>query len=665
MLEPMRGSAFAFDRAVFEIEKQQYLELLQGKAERGVEEAEASEEEVSRMVSVMKSLEKKCTQSEFHSLCFCLTLPDVTCHPDYKDWTAHRGRMWCFKAVLQYVGVLFPGQDTPEQLVPPGELERLCLKSWEDAGVMEDFHNSNNNGRNSQQGQEKEMQSRLAMSQPLTRQSWDLDPSDAEQRMAAAMVRTSQSKRSMQIRNHPHQCESSTGNHKRRSKRDLALEVHNVHGDPPETEECGERVLSPRSPVAWEIKLNQTAPRQQKQKRQQQQQLHTPPRPAVDKQASAVLTKELTLTPLAAPAAVRRRKDNALVSTQEPEAAPSNASRQTYASFTRDDAVAMSAVTVLAEEMPARAVAFNPTGEMFAVGTNARALKVCCLREGASGVQAAGSVPSVPAQVLDVREHHHKGSVYCCAWDSTSRLLATGSNDKSVKVARVGSILGSDQSDQLDKDLVLLGQGGTVRDVCFSPLPESGLLVSVGAGDAVCRLWDVSQEATSPLAQLRGHLRTVYSVAFLADGASILTAGAEATIRRWDIRTGQCVCSLPTGGEEIHAIRPCPKEPDRYVVTAHADGCCTTWDLVANQALCTLVHHTDSCRTLDLAPGGGWMLTGGFDGKVAIYEAADAPSLQFVSSMRGHAGRVLKTQWHPSRPSFLTSGTDGALLYWS
>lgn len=40
------------------------------------------------------------------------------------------------------------------------------------------------------------------------------------------------------------------------------------------------------------------------------------------------------------------------------------------------------------------------------------------------------------ATVLFKRTKHHKGSIYCMAWSPAGDLIATGSNDKIVKLMR-------------------------------------------------------------------------------------------------------------------------------------------------------------------------------------------------------------------------------------
>ena len=43
------------------------------------------------------------------------------------------------------------------------------------------------------------------------------------------------------------------------------------------------------------------------------------------------------------------------------------------------------------------------------------------------------------AEVVFKRGKHHKGSIYCVAWNATGDLVATGSNDKTIKMMRFDS----------------------------------------------------------------------------------------------------------------------------------------------------------------------------------------------------------------------------------
>jgi WD40 repeat protein len=46
------------------------------------------------------------------------------------------------------------------------------------------------------------------------------------------------------------------------------------------------------------------------------------------------------------------------------------------------------------------------------------------------------SVPK-PAKVLYKKGKHHLGSIYCMGWSPNGKMLATGSNDKLIKIVRL------------------------------------------------------------------------------------------------------------------------------------------------------------------------------------------------------------------------------------
>lgn len=87
-------------------------------------------------------------------------------------------------------------------------------------------------------------------------------------------------------------------------------------------------------------------------------------------------------------------------------------------------------------------------------------------------------VPPQPT-ILFKRNRHHRGSIYCVAWNNTGDMIATGSNDKTIKVLHFDA----DNCTQVGPEIELNIHGGTVRDVAFAP--RSGgttVLVSGGAG---------------------------------------------------------------------------------------------------------------------------------------------------------------------------------------
>ena len=77
-----------------------------------------------------------------------------------------------------------------------------------------------------------------------------------------------------------------------------------------------------------------------------------------------------------------------------------------------------------------------------------------------------------------------------------------------------------------------MGHNNWVRCANFDPTSR---LVATGSDDKLLKLWDVS--SPSPLHTWSDHDDTVHSVAFHTDGTSIASGSADKTIRMFDIRS--------------------------------------------------------------------------------------------------------------------------------
>lgn len=146
--------------------------------------------------------------------------------------------------------------------------------------------------------------------------------------------------------------------------------------------------------------------------------------------------------------------------------------------------------------LPHPPLSVDPT--IIAIGSNSKSISLLSY-DHSEGV-TFGRVT-----IIDELTGVHNGSVYTLDWSNDSRYLASGSNDKNIRIISYVSFplslpfdpfsRGQTPSGPFSVRTTLKGHNGTIRTVKFSPHPA--LLASGGAGDCRMRVWDVNQ-GTSP-----------------------------------------------------------------------------------------------------------------------------------------------------------------------
>eukprot|EP00238_Polyblepharides_amylifera_P002384 CAMPEP_0196592410 /NCGR_PEP_ID=MMETSP1081-20130531/72671_1 /TAXON_ID=36882 /ORGANISM="Pyramimonas amylifera, Strain CCMP720" /LENGTH=463 /DNA_ID=CAMNT_0041916101 /DNA_START=48 /DNA_END=1439 /DNA_ORIENTATION=- len=361
-------------------------------------------------------------------------------------------------------------------------------------------------------------------------------------------------------------------------------------------------------------------------------------------------------------------------------------------------------INLMKDDQAIRAFAFSPCSNLLAVGSNSKHLRILGLPSSSEVVgeeaDESGEEPSVSPVLLE-HPNYHVGSVFCAAWGGEAGdLLATGSNDTNVKVARItwkddsgrdstrfsgvketwqerivrqGGTLGERGKWSgpppavgfVSKPLTFSGHSGTVRDItfCGTSANQGNLLCSGGSGDNTLRVWDVQQH--SSLLKLTGHEKQIVSVRFTGSHPSLLVSlSSDGRLFGWDLRTGTHSHSM-----QVFDFRDCKSSPSSLalnhnldIAIGYADGTVQLKSLIeTTKEAESFTHHNADCRSVNFDPTGSWLLTGSFDSSIGV---VDMRTRRLVSLWKEHKDKVIQARFVPHTQGIVSCSADKTVKLW-
>ncbi|KAB8346079.1 hypothetical protein FH972_023130 [Carpinus fangiana] len=269
----------------------------------------------------------------------------------------------------------------------------------------------------------------------------------------------------------------------------------------------------------------------------------------------------------------------------------------------------------------------------------------------------------------------HLAGLSTLAWAPDSSILATGSDDKTIRLWNAAT--------GRPYPAALRGHHNAVYSLAFSP--KGNMLVS-GSVDEAVFLWDV--RAARLMRSLPAHSDPVTSVDFVRDGTLVASCSSDGLIRIWDTATGQCLRTIFHEDKPlVTGLRFSPN--GRFLATWMLDSSIRLWDYVQGRCVKTYKGHKNIKYSLDGAFGtyGGdntlesdegaedgsaelrvdperhhaFIASGSEDGSLIIWDVVSKAVLQV---MKGHDGIVFGVDVHPTERMLASCGKDKTIRIW-
>ncbi len=287
----------------------------------------------------------------------------------------------------------------------------------------------------------------------------------------------------------------------------------------------------------------------------------------------------------------------------------------------------------------------------------------------------------------------HEGEVWVTAYSKDGKLLASASQDKTVRIW-------DPANGRLIRTLTTTNPNGAVA---FDR--EGGRLASAGADRAVT-LWDVATGQV--IRRFEGHSAAIHGIAVSPDSRTLASSSADGDIRIWDLETGRTLHiikdhplkylaaisfspdgkSLAASGVETANPRlwdvgsgklvrilkddqgtPCflpVFAPDgKTIATSSVNGSIKLWDSSNGALLRTIydAHNREMIRGLEYSPDGKNLACTRQSGQAL--ELWDVASGSLVRIFRGHRRSLLSVAYSPDGRHISTSSNDATIRIWN
>ncbi len=241
-----------------------------------------------------------------------------------------------------------------------------------------------------------------------------------------------------------------------------------------------------------------------------------------------------------------------------------------------------------------------------------------------------------------VIQNGHRSYIYSVTFSPDGKLMASGSEDRTLKLWEVstGRPLRS-----------FTGHDKKIASVAFSP---DGMMLASGSEDHRIKLWEVSSGRL--VRTFSKHSGEICSVSFSPDGKLLVSGSDDKTAKLWEVSSGRLVRSFDGEGYLGNCIA---FSPDGKMLAWGGNKVLNLWDVNSGQ----LVRSFEGGRLIAFSPDGKTLATCSTDNNNSI-RLWDVNTGRLIRSFEGHNVSGYCLVFSPNGKLLVSSNSDNKLLLW-
>ncbi|MBW4503576.1 MAG: serine/threonine protein kinase [Scytonema hyalinum WJT4-NPBG1] len=233
----------------------------------------------------------------------------------------------------------------------------------------------------------------------------------------------------------------------------------------------------------------------------------------------------------------------------------------------------------------------------------------------------------------------HKDIIYSVAISPDGQIVVSGSKDNTIKVWNLNTG---------QEIRTLKGHSSFIN--CVAITPDSQKIAS-GSYDKTIKVWDLN--TGQEIRTLEGHTGHILSVVISPDGQKIASASADRTIKVWNLNTGKEIRTLNKHLGDVNALAISPD--GQLLVSTSDDRTVTLWNLNTGKEIRTFQGHTADVNAVAFSRNGEKIATGSDDSTVKIWNLSTG---QEMHTYTGHSGEVYAVAFSPDGKTLVSGSKD-------